>query len=117
MEISEILKSLRTDSGLTQKELSDHLKIGQATIACYENGQREPHIANLMAYADYFECSLDYLTGRTDDIGNIVIGIDKTRESQNALKSDERDLLEKYRQLSPTARFKLSGYIDCLFQN
>ncbi len=63
MKISEILKNIRLENGLTQKELSERLEIGQATIACYERGQREPHIVNLIAYADFFECSLDYLVG------------------------------------------------------
>lgn len=100
MKISEILKLTRTENGLTQKELSERLNIGQATIACYENGQREPHIANLIAYADFFECSLDYLAGRSDDFGNVIIGEERTKDGRGALSEEERILLEKYKKLS-----------------
>ena len=44
MYISEILKKLRIKNNLTQKQLGDRLGIGQTTVACYENGTREPHI-------------------------------------------------------------------------
>ena len=114
MEVSEILKTLRTENGLTQKELSNKLKIGQATIACYENGQREPHIASLIAYADYFECSIDYLVGRTDDFGNVIIGTEKTKQGINTLTHDEQELLLKYRKMNSSSKTKLTGYIDGL---
>lgn len=114
MNIATILKSLRYESGLTQQQLSERLNIGQATIACYESGQREPHILSLIAYADYFECSLDYLIGRTDDFGNIIVGIDKTKLSEATLTKEERELLAKYGKLSSANKIKLNGYIDGL---
>lgn len=111
MSISERLKAVRVDHDLTQKQLSDRLNIGQATIACYENGSRDPHIFSLIAYADFFECSLDYLVGRSDEIGKVFIG-----ESGNKVyvSDDERQLLETYRKLNKSDRTKLTGYIDCL---
>ena len=63
-KIPNILKDLRKNQNLTQFQLSQALKIGQATIAGYENGSREPHINSLIAYANFFECSVDYLLGR-----------------------------------------------------
>lgn len=112
MEISLMLKNLRIEHGLTQKELASMLKIGQATIACYENGQREPHISNLIAYADFFECSLDYLAGRTDDTGNIIVKEEKTFENRQILNSDEDELVSKYRKLKTADKQKLIGYLD-----
>ena len=114
MKVSEILKNLRIESGLTQNELSEKLGIGQATIACYENGKREPHIFNLIAYADFFECTLDYLVGRSDDLGNIVVDMNKTKSSKFTVSQEENQLLSKYRKLNATAKNKLNGYIDGL---
>ena len=114
MNISEILKNLRIENNLTQKELSERLNIGQATIACYENGKREPHIFNLVAYADYFECSLDFIVGRSDDLGNVVVDINKTQSGNAALSTDENELISKYRKLNPHSKNKLKGYIDGL---
>lgn len=53
--IPTILKDLRKNRNLTQFQLSQALKIGQATIAGYENGSREPHINSLIAYANFKE--------------------------------------------------------------
>lgn len=114
MKVSEILKSLRIENGLTQTELAERINIGQATIACYENGQREPHISNLIAYADYFECTLDYIIGRTDDFGNVIIGVEKTRNGINSLTKEERRLIDSYRKLSNSDKMKIEGYVDSL---
>ena len=111
MAINEILKALRLKSGLPQKELAEALGIGQATIACYEGGQRDPQVVNLVAYADYFDCSVDYLVGRTDERGNVKFPEGLQR---SYLKEDEAGMLDKYRALNKNARMKLLGYLDAL---
>lgn len=116
MSIGEILKNLRKENGLTQEELAERLKIGQATIACYENGKREPNIANLLAYADYFECSLDFLAGRCDDFGNITVRAEKTEKGIATLTSDELNVIKKYRALKPAERARTEGYLDGLLK-
>lgn len=112
MSIGEILKNLRKENGLTQMQLSERLKIGQATIACYENGKREPTIAGLIAYANYFECTLDYLSGRTDDLGNVTVNAEKTQLGINTLADDELRLIKKYRTLKSSDKSKVEGYLD-----
>ncbi len=112
MEISEILKGLRKDSGLTQTQLAEKLHIGQATIACYENGSREPHIINLLAYADFFECSVDYLLGRTDEFGNLITKGSVEKSINACLSADEISLIRKYRKLHYGSRMKIIGYLD-----
>lgn len=64
MSIGNNLKKLRLNNKLTQMQLSQKLGIGQTTIAAYENGVHIPQISSLIAYANYFNCSLDYLVGR-----------------------------------------------------
>lgn len=116
MSISEILRNLRKENGLTQVQLAERLQIGQATIACYENGKREPTIDNLIAYADYFECTLDFLAGRTDDLGNVVVNAEKTENGAATLSSEERNILKKYRALKSADRAKAEGYLDGLLK-
>lgn len=41
--------------------------MSQTTISRYENGEREPSIADLIQIADYFDVSIDYLLERTDN--------------------------------------------------
>jgi len=114
MEISEILKGLRKESGLTQMQLAEKLHIGQATIACYENGNREPHLINLLAYADFFECSVDYLLGRTDDFGNLIAQGSVGESGNVGLSADEVSLIQKYRSLHYGGRMKIIGYLDAV---
>lgn len=60
------LKDLREDSDLTQNELSEFLHIKQNTYSQYENGKRQVPLDILIRLADYYDCSIDYLTGRTN---------------------------------------------------
>ena len=61
----EKLKDLRLDYGLTQDQLAKILNISQRTYSHYENGTREIPLDTLIALADYYAVSLDYLTNRT----------------------------------------------------
>ena len=106
--IPTILKDLRKNRNLTQFQLSQALNIGQATIAAYENGSREPHINSLIAYANFFECSVDYLLGREDDFGNITIQTEKPA----LLPQDEQKLLDVYRKLDTVNKMRVSSYAD-----
>lgn len=61
------LKELRKKKGITQLRLATELNTTQNTISRYETGEHEPGIAELIKLADYFNVSVDYLIGRTDD--------------------------------------------------
>ena len=60
------LKELRLNSGITQKQLANHLRIAQNTLSYWENEKYEPDSENLAAIADYFDVSVDYLLGKTE---------------------------------------------------
>ena len=49
-----------------QLKMAMDLHMSQNTISRYENGEREPGVAELIRIADYFHVSIDYLVGRTD---------------------------------------------------
>ena len=67
MKFPERLVSLRKERKLTQKELARELDLSEVGIQNYEGGRRKPAFAVLIALADYFDVSLDYLVGRSDD--------------------------------------------------
>lgn len=114
MDIAKNLKNIRLEHNLTQSQLSERVGIAQATIACYENGQREPHILSLISYADYFECTIDYLIGRADEFGNLSIS---NKSNAICVTAEERDLIQKFRTLNKINKFKLIGYIDRIIDN
>ncbi len=61
------LKELREKRGMSQVRLAIELGLNQNTISRYESGAREADYRTLIAIADYFDVSLDYLLGRTDN--------------------------------------------------
>ena len=66
---SERLKELRTSRRLYQRELAELLGISIRGYQCYETGEHDPGVKKLIALADYYNVSIDYLVGRTDDPG------------------------------------------------
>ena len=61
------LKELRKKKGISQQRLATDLNTTQNTISRYETGEREPGIDDLTKIADYFNVSIDYLLGRTNN--------------------------------------------------
>ena len=67
MFFSERLKSLRLSHKLTQKQLSVKVGLSELAIQNYESQRRKPAYDVLITFADYFDVSIDYLVGRSDD--------------------------------------------------
>ena len=61
------LKELRLANGLTQKELAKSIEVGRTTISEYESGKIVPKHEGLLKLANYFNVSVDYLTGVSDE--------------------------------------------------
>ena len=64
--IGKRLKALRIGKGLEQKNLASILNTTPQAISNYERDKRNPDLKTLNAIADFFDVSIDYLTGRTD---------------------------------------------------
>ena len=62
------LKELRKSRGISQLKLASDMNMNQNTISRYENMEREADYETLIRFADYFNVSLDYMLGRTDEI-------------------------------------------------
>jgi transcriptional regulator with XRE-family HTH domain len=61
------LKELRQSRGISQVKLAMDLCMNQNSISRYETGVRQADYETLIAFADYFHVSIDYLLERTDD--------------------------------------------------
>jgi len=64
---SEHLKSLRKVKGLSLSALGSIVGVSNQAISLLEQGKRSPSFEVLIALADYFDVSLDYLVGRSDE--------------------------------------------------
>lgn len=59
---NDVLRQLRTDSGMSQEELAKRLGLAKSTISMYESGSREPSLEILEAIADTFNVDMNTLT-------------------------------------------------------
>ena len=67
MEIfAERIRELRIEHGLTQEEVGKIIGVKRYAAYSYEKGRACPEMKGLVALADYFDVSMDYLAGRTD---------------------------------------------------
>ena len=67
MPIRDRLKEMRTTRKVTQPQVAEVLNMSVRTVQKYESGEIEPTEGVLITLADYFNVSLDYLVGRSDD--------------------------------------------------
>ena len=63
----ERLKALRKSRNLTLQQVGDVVSSTKSTIGNLEHGRKKPSIDIVIALADFFEVSTDYLLGLTDD--------------------------------------------------
>ena len=66
MNFSTRLKELRKGKKITQTVLGNAIGITLKQIQRYERDENDPTLSVLIALADFFDVSLDYLTGRSD---------------------------------------------------
>lgn len=98
------LSELREKSGLTQKELSSRLGMARTTFSGYENGTREPDHQTLQKFADYFDVSIDYLLGRTDDKKTILDDQSRSLIDMLELELSDEEIINKM-------NFKVDGIL------
>lgn len=71
----ERLKKLRINRHMTQDELGEIFNppLAQSTIGTYERGVRQPSLENLITISNYFNVSIDYLLGITDEERTVTV--------------------------------------------
>ncbi|MCR5283014.1 MAG: helix-turn-helix transcriptional regulator [Lachnospiraceae bacterium] len=61
------IRDLREDADMTQQKMANILGCTQVAYSNYELGKRDIPTQTLIRLADHFNCSIDYLLGRTDN--------------------------------------------------
>ena len=61
------LRDLREDRDLTQKQVAEQLKMSQTGYSKYETGENDVPTRVLLALAELYHTSTDYLLGLTDE--------------------------------------------------
>ena len=65
--LKDRIKQKREEMDISQIELAEHLSVSQQTIGSWEVGRTAPSHETLNALAGFFNVSVDYLLGRTND--------------------------------------------------
>ena len=107
-EVNEMLnlKTVREEKNLQQKEVGQKLNRTAACISSWETGKTEPSIDDLIKLADFFEVSIDYLVGRTDEY-NVI------HEVQD-YSSLHKKMLSLFDKLSSDDRMQVIGFMQAL---
>ncbi len=87
MNLGEKMKDLIESDNITQKELAEKLVLVPSTLGNYIQGTREPDYNTLLAIADYFHVTTDYLLGHNT--------------SERALTHNGELLLHLFRSFTP----------------
>lgn len=61
--LGERLHEQRTKLRISQKEAAAAISVSPSIISNYEAGERTPSVENLMALANLYHCTTDYLLG------------------------------------------------------
>lgn len=67
MSFGQRLKQLIRENDISQRQLSRDLNMAPTTLSGYANDRREPNFHTLIQFADYFQVSVDYLIGYSDN--------------------------------------------------
>lgn len=101
------LKELREENNLSQWDVANGIQTSQRNIGRWENGDVIPSADAVVKLADFFQVSADYLLGRTDDLGNIVV-----QDGSNfATSPAEQRLVLDFRRLPPETQNYVAGIV------
>ncbi len=87
------IADLRKEHNISQKNLAELLGVAQNTLSYWERGMYEPDLVSLKKIADFFEVSVDYLLGTTEDL------YDYDKDPEDLLSRDvPLDLLHEWQR-------------------
>lgn len=85
-ELPEKIKKLRESRRYSQKEVAEILGLSTSIVSSYEKGERTPSVEVLLHIAGLYNCSVDYLLGRTPQTPFSTISTEGlTQEQINAI--------------------------------
>lgn len=97
------IKELRKEKNISQSKLAEEINLSNGAIGNYEQGLREPDISTLIALADYFGVSIDYLVEHSP-----------AGSSENPFTADELELIGEYRKLDAADQARLFKIVKAL---
>lgn len=119
MNFGDRLVELRKEKGISGAKLARLFEIAPSSIGMYEQGRRTPNYKLMIKLANFFNVSLDYITGKSDirdkkiklNSDNLKINLkefgEKIKIRRNELELSQEELAEKMGYSSKTSIHKL----------
>ncbi len=90
------IRELREERGLSLMSLAKAIGVSDTAICKWENQLAEPKLSYILRMADFFNCSADFLMGRSDELGWVV--------QPCLLTAEDKQILDIFHALSPRMR-------------
>lgn len=111
-ELRQLIRDLREDHDLTQREVAAYLGVSQQTYSNYENGVREIPTNTVVALAKFYQVSTDYLLNS----GSVYLG-NTSLDSAYLENTTLHDVMYNIQSLNDDARKELLRFIKFLGNN
>lgn len=127
-QIAERIKVAAKSRNIVIKVMLEECGLSKNTLSSMISGGSTPKSENLAKIADYLNCSVDYLLGRTDNpnvtgisvtdnnqmslTGNNSISINANPNNSTSDSSDDRQLFDMIKNLDLVDRSKIILHID-----
>lgn len=105
------IKFLREELHMTQQELADKLDGAKSTVAMYEKGDRKPSMEVLLKLSEIFDCSIDYILGKSD-----IRNPEKTQEDPLGLAKIGFSM-DNYTPPTDTQREQIKGLLEVILKD
>lgn len=99
------LRDLREDKDLLQEDIAEIIQSSVRQYGLYERGKTDIPLEKTLKLANFYNVSIDYITGRTND---------KKGFNKSDLPDTEVDLLKKFRSLSEKQQGIILGRIEAM---
>lgn len=109
MAFSDVLKYLREEREITQKELAAACNLSPQCICNLEQGTRNPTGSTVAVLATFFGVSADYLLELENDFGAPTVA-----PMGDTYTAEERQIIEKYRGLNLACKKLINNTLDTL---
>lgn len=106
MDFAQRLSYLQKKKNIPKQELADKIGVSRMSYYRYESGERSPTADILIALADCFQVSIDYLVGRSDMPTNTPEFLSRF----TAKNDEERELLRIFRAMMASNQQSLLDY-------
>lgn len=103
MTIYQRLKDLREDAEMNQEQVGKIIQTTGNYYGDYEKGKRDIPTQRMIILAKYYNVSMDYITGLTNDKGGL-----------HKITKEERKILDLYNNLSERRKGKIELYLEQL---